>query len=67
MATGYEPRLVVAGLLRQTALKGFESEAQVVAVDDPRYQSGPQQDPAYIKEVEARLRKQRLFRSLINE
>ena len=62
MATGYEPRLSGGRAPASDGPKGFESEAQVVAaMSDPRYQSGPQQDPAYIKEVEARLRASNVF------
>ena len=57
MATGYEPRLARGrAAATESQVKGFESEAQVVAaMNDPRYQNGPQMDPAYIKEVEQRM------------
>ena len=64
MATGYEPRLSGGRAPATDGPKAFESEAQVVAaMSDPRYQSGPQQDPAYIKEVETRLRASNVFSS----
>ena len=54
--TGYEPRLIGGRAPVSEGPKGFTSEAQVVAaMADPRYQNGPMQDPAYVKEVEARL------------
>ena len=56
MATGYEPRLARGRATSGSDVKGFDSEAQVVAaMSDPRYQNGPQMDPAYIKEVEQRM------------
>ena len=55
-ATGYEPRLTGGRAPSGEGPKGFQSEAQVVAaMSDPRYQSGPKQDPAYVAEVEQRL------------
>lgn len=55
-ATGYEPRLIGGRAPTTETVKGFQSEAQVVAaMSDPRYQNGPHQDPAYVKEVEQRL------------
>lgn len=62
MATGYEPKLSGGRAPASSGPKGFESEAQVVAaMNDPRYQSGPQRDPAYVKEVEARLAVSNVF------
>ena len=56
MATGYEPRLARGSSAAQSSAVPFESEAQVVAaMNDPRYQSGPSMDPAYIKDVEKRM------------
>ena len=53
-ATGYEPRLT-GGSAPTMEVRGFKSEAQVVeAMNDPRY-SGPNADPAYIREVESKL------------
>lgn len=61
MATGFEPRLS-GGRAPSAESKGFESEAQVVAaMNDPRYRNGPQQDPAYVREVEAKLRHSNVF------
>ena len=55
-ATGYEPRLARGTAAAQSRATPFESEAQVVAaMNDPRYQNGPNMDPAYIKEVEQRM------------
>lgn len=55
-ATGYEPRLIGGRAPATDTVKGFQSEAQVVAaMSDPRYQNGPHQDPAYVREVEQRL------------
>ena len=59
---GYEPRLLGGRAPAAEGPKGFESEAQVVAaMADPRYQNGPSQDPAYVKEVEARLAASNVF------
>ena len=53
-ANGYEPRLT-GGAAPSMEVRGFQSEAQVVeAMRDPRY-SGPNADPSYIREVEAKL------------
>ena len=53
-ANGYEPRLT-GGSAPAMEVRGFKSEAQVVeAMNDPRY-SGPNPDPAYIREVESKL------------
>lgn len=39
------------------AVAGFKSEAEMMAaMNDPRYKSGPKQDPAYVASVEARIR-----------
>ena len=55
-ATGYEPKLIGGRAPTSEGVKGFQSEAQVVAaMSDPRYQNGPHQDPAYVREVEQRL------------
>ena len=55
-ATGYEPKLIGGRAPTTESVKGFQSEAQVVAaMSDPRYQNGPHQDPAYVREVEERL------------
>lgn len=55
-ATGYEPRLARGTAAPQSRATPFESEAQVVAaMNDPRYQNGPEMDPAYIKSVEQRM------------
>jgi len=59
---GYEPRLLGGRAPAAEGPKGFQSEAQVVAaMADPRYQNGPNQDPAYVKEVEARLAVSNVF------
>ena len=51
MATGFEPR-ITGGRAAAAEVQGFRSEAEAVrAMNDPRYQNGPQQDPAYIDEV----------------
>ena len=53
---GYEPRLARGSAAAQSRATPFESEAQVVAaMNDPRYQNGPNMDPAYIKSVEERM------------
>ena len=53
-ANGYEPKLT-GGSAPAMDVRGFKSEAQVVeAMNDPRY-SGPNADPAYIREVESKL------------
>ena len=55
-ATGYEPKLIGGRAPASEGPKGYASEAQVVAaMSDPRYQNGPYQDRAYVKEVEQRL------------
>ena len=60
--TGYEPRLIGGRAPVSEGPKGFTSEAQVVAaMSDPRYQNGPMQDPAYVQEVEARLKASNVF------
>ena len=60
--TGYEPRLIGGRAPASEGPKGFTSEAQVVAaMSDPRYQNGPMQDPAYVQEVEARLKASNVF------
>lgn len=62
MSNGYEPRLS-GGRAPSSEVKGFSSEAQVVeAMNDPRY-SGPNPDPAYIKEVERRIAVSNVFQS----
>jgi len=62
MSNGYEPRLS-GGRAPSNEIKGFSSEAQVVeAMNDPRY-SGPNPDPAYIKEVERRIAVSNVFQS----
>lgn len=54
MSTGYEPKLTGGGA-PSMEIRGFQSEAQVVeAMRDPRY-SGPNADPAYIREVEQKM------------
>ena len=54
MSNGYEPKLT-GGRAPSLEVRGFQSEAQVVeAMRDPRY-SGPNADPAYIREVEQKL------------
>ena len=54
MSNGYEPRLT-GGSAPSREVRGFDSEAQVVrAMNDPRY-SGPNADPAYIREVEQKM------------
>ena len=54
--TGYEPRLIGGRAPTSEGPKGFQSEAQVVAaMNDPRYRQGPDQDPAFVAEVEQRL------------
>ena len=62
MQTGYEPKLLGGRAPAAEGPKGYTSEAQVVAaMSDPRYQQGSQQDPAYVKEVEARLAASNVF------
>lgn len=62
MKNGYEPRLT-GGRAPSNEIKGFESEAQVVAaMKDPRY-SGDSPDPAYIKEVERRIAVSNVFQT----
>lgn len=54
MSNGYEPKLTGGGA-PSLEVRGFQSEAQVVeAMRDPRY-SGPNADPAYIREVEQKM------------
>ena len=54
MSNGYEPKLT-GGRAPSLEVRGFQSEAQVVeAMNDPRY-SGPNADPAYIREVEQKM------------
>ena len=54
MSNGYEPKLT-GGSAPAMEVRGFQSEAQVVqAMNDPRY-SGPNADPAYIREVEQKM------------
>ena len=54
MSNGYEPKLT-GGRAPSLEVRGFQSEAQVVeAMRDPRY-SGPNADPAYIREVEQKM------------
>lgn len=61
-ATGYEPKLIGGRVPTSEGVKGFQSEAQVVdAMSDPRYQNGPKQDPAYVREVEQRLAASAIF------
>lgn len=60
MKNGYEPRLT-GGRAPSNEVRGYESEAQVVAaMKDPRY-SGDNPDPAYIKEVEKRIAVSNVF------
>ena len=60
MNRGYEPKLT-GGRAPTQDVKGFESEAQVVAaMSDPRY-SGSNPDPAYIREVERRMSISKVF------
>lgn len=60
MKNGYEPRLT-GGRAPSNEIRGYESEAQVVAaMKDPRY-SGDNPDPAYIKEVEKRIAVSNVF------
>jgi hypothetical protein len=57
MATGYEPKLT-GGRAPTNDVRGFESEAQVIAaMQDPRYGN----DPAYIKEIEQRIAVSNVF------
>jgi hypothetical protein len=61
-ANGYEPQLA-GGSFNTSNATPFQSEQQVVAaMSDPRYQ-GPNADPAYVAEVEARLAVSRVFNS----
>lgn len=54
MANGYEPRLA-GGRAPTSEVRGFESERQAIeAMKDPRY-SGHSPDPAYVREVEAKI------------
>ena len=54
MSNGYEPKLTGGGA-PSMEVRGYQSEAQVVeAMRDPRY-SGPNADPAYIREVESKM------------
>ena len=60
MSRGYEPRLT-GGRAPTQDVKGFESEAQVVAaMSDPRY-SGPNPDHAYVRDVERRMSVSKVF------
>lgn len=60
MKNGYEPRLT-GGRAPSNEIRGYESEAQVVAaMRDPRY-SGDSPDPAYIKEVERKISVSNVF------
>ena len=60
MKNGYEPRLT-GGRAPSNEIRGYESEAQVVAaMKDPRY-SGDSPDPAYIKEVERKISVSNVF------
>ena len=60
MSRGYEPKLT-GGRAPTQDVKGFESEAQVVAaMSDPRY-SGSNPDHAYIREVERRMAVSKVF------
>ena len=60
MSRGYEPKLT-GGRAPTQDIKGFESEAQVVAaMSDPRY-SGSNPDHAYIREVERRMAVSKVF------
>jgi hypothetical protein len=62
MKNGYEPRLT-GGRAPSNEIRGYESEAQVVAaMKDPRY-SGDNPDPAYIKEVERRIAVSNVFQT----
>lgn len=62
MNNGYEPRLS-GGRAPGNDVKGFASEAQVIAaMNDPRY-SGDNPDPAYIKEVEKRIAMSNVFQT----
>lgn len=62
MNNGYEPRLS-GGRAPGNDVKGFSSEAQVIAaMNDPRY-SGDNPDPAYIKEVERRIAMSNVFQT----
>lgn len=60
MANGYEPKLT-GGRSPTTEIRGYESERQAIeAMKDPRY-SGPSPDPAYIREVEAKIAASNVF------
>ena len=60
MKNGYEPRLT-GGRAPSNEIRGYESEAQVVAaMKDPRY-TGDNPDPAYIKEVERKISVSNVF------
>jgi hypothetical protein len=60
MKNGYEPRLT-GGRAPSNEIRGYESEAQVVAaMKDPRYM-GDNPDPAYIKEVERKIAVSNVF------
>lgn len=60
MSRGYEPKLT-GGRAPTQDVKGFESEAQVVAaMSDPRY-SGPNPDHAYVRDVERRMSVSKVF------
>jgi len=61
-ATGYEPKLAGGRAAAASGPTGFTSEAQAVAaMNDVRYQQGPMQDPAYVREVEQRIAASSLF------
>lgn len=54
-ANGYTGSMLLGRAATAPSVRPFESEQQVVdAMNDPRY-SGPNPDPAYIKEVEKRM------------
>ncbi len=62
MANGYEPKLT-GGRAPGNEVRGFSSEAQVIAaMNDPRY-SGDNPDPSYIREVERRIAVSNVFQS----
>jgi len=60
MSRGYEPKLT-GGRAPTQDVKGFDSEAQVVAaMSDPRYSSS-NPDPAYVRDVERRIAVSKVF------
>jgi hypothetical protein len=62
MKFGYEPRLT-GGRAPSNEVRGYDSEAQVVAaMRDARY-SGDNPDPAYIKEVERKISVSNVFQT----